>query len=439
MSSEITIELQQIGKAYSIYQRPIDRLKQMLTRRHYFQVFHALSNVSFTIHKGETVGIVGRNGSGKSTLLQIICGTLEPSQGECRINGRIAALLELGAGFNPEFTGRENIFLSSAIMGLSREETEAKLEEIIHFSGLAAHIDQPVKNYSSGMFVRLAFATAIASIPDILVVDEALAVGDELFQRKCFAKIRELQKQGCTILFVSHSANMVVELCDRALLLEGGELLLDGTPKTVLTNYHRLLFAAPERVEEIKQHLRSEQLVTETITRPEIDPITTETFLEFDPSLIPESRVIYTSRGAQIEGPALSTNGGEKVNMLKRRQEYLFSYKVTFKEDAFGVKCGMMIKTKSGLELAGIGTADETRTIPFLAKGTTLLVTYSFNCNLLPGTFFINCGCSGIIEGERVFLHRIIDAVMFRVMPEPYLREGGIVDCYLHPTIEVLS
>jgi lipopolysaccharide transport system ATP-binding protein len=259
MSSEPAIRLTGLGKTYPIYRKPHHRLAQMLSRdkARWYREFPALRDVSLTIARGETVGIVGRNGSGKSTLLQMICGTLTPTAGELQVNGRIAALLELGAGFNPEFTGRENVYLNGSILGVGRDEMEAKFDAIAAFAEIGQFIEQPVKTYSSGMYVRLAFAVAIHVEPEILVVDEALSVGDEGFQRKCFARIDAIRDSGATVLFVSHAAGTVVDLCDRAILLDQGELIAEGTPKHVVGQYQKMLHAPAERAgalrEEIKQ------------------------------------------------------------------------------------------------------------------------------------------------------------------------------------------
>jgi len=213
--------------------------------------------VDLTLGRGETVGIVGRNGSGKSTLLQIICGTLQPTAGDVNVNGRVAALLELGAGFNPDFTGRENVYLNGAIIGLSREEIDAEFEKIERFADIGQFINQPTKSYSSGMYVRLAFSVAIHANPDILIIDEALSVGDEAFQRKCFARIEQMQAKGTTILFVSHSAQAVIELCDRAVLLDAGEILLTGTPKQVVGQYQRLMNLTGEAAEKARTVIKN--------------------------------------------------------------------------------------------------------------------------------------------------------------------------------------
>lgn len=243
MTSEPAISVKNLSKCYQLYARPHDRLKQLLSRgkRQYFREFSALQDVSFDIMPGEVVGIVGRNGSGKSTLLQMICGTLTPTTGNVSVKGRIAALLELGAGFNPEFTGRENIFMNAAILGLSPRETQDRLEAIIDFSGIRDFIDQPVKTYSSGMFVRLAFAVATSVDPDILVIDEALSVGDGAFARKSFNRIMQLRDSGKTILFCSHSLFQVESLCTRAIWINNGKMITDGDSATVVAGYQSFL------------------------------------------------------------------------------------------------------------------------------------------------------------------------------------------------------
>ncbi|MFO7580590.1 ABC transporter ATP-binding protein [Nitrosomonas halophila] len=239
----LAIHASQLGKCYHLYAHPRDRLKQFLWRgrRHYYRELWALRNIDLTIAPGEVIGIMGRNGSGKSTLLQLICGTLTPSCGEVAINGRLAALLELGAGFNPEFTGRENIWLNAAIMGLSQEEISARLESMIEFSGIGDFIDQPVKTYSSGMYVRLAFSVAINVDPDILVIDEALSVGDGAFARKSFERIMQLRDMGKTILFCSHSLFQIESLCNRALWIERGQLMAEGETQSVTAAYQMFL------------------------------------------------------------------------------------------------------------------------------------------------------------------------------------------------------
>jgi lipopolysaccharide transport system ATP-binding protein len=243
MSSSLAIQAQHLSKAFQLYDQPIDRLKQMLMRgrKRYYKEFAALHDVSFELRKGEVLGLVGRNGAGKSTLLQLICGTLTPSGGQVSVHGRVAALLELGAGFNPDFTGQENIYLNASILGLSKAEIDARYDAIVEFSGIADFIHQPVKTYSSGMYVRLAFSIATSVDPDILVIDEALSVGDGAFARKSFDRIMQLKEKGATILFCSHSVYQIEALCTRALWLDKGVVQLLGDPATVVAGYQAFL------------------------------------------------------------------------------------------------------------------------------------------------------------------------------------------------------
>jgi lipopolysaccharide transport system ATP-binding protein len=240
--SDVAIRANNLCKVYHVYVRPRDRLMQMVAgwRRNYFTEFSALHNASFEIMRGEAVGIIGRNGGGKSTLLQIIAGTLYPSSGTAEVRGRIAALLELGSGFNPEFSGRENVYLNGKILGLSKQEIDDRFNDIVDFSEIADFIDRPVKTYSSGMFVRLAFSVQVFSQPEILIVDEALSVGDIFFQQKCFNHIRELQRKGTTLLFVSHDMVAVRNICTRALLMNHGHLEFDGAPEEAVSRYYAL-------------------------------------------------------------------------------------------------------------------------------------------------------------------------------------------------------
>lgn len=247
MSSDtIAIHAEGLSKNYTIFERPLDRLKQLIVgnRRQYGKSFAALSDVSFSLPKGSVLGVVGNNGAGKSTLLQLICNTLTPSAGSLSVNGRVAALLELGAGFNPEFTGRENIFLNAAVLGLSSDEIKARFDSIVEFSGVGAFIDQPVKTYSSGMYVRLAFSIATSVEPDILVIDEALSVGDGAFARKSFDRIMALRDAGTTILFCSHAMYHIEAICDQALWLEGGRVRMLDKPEIVTKAYAAELIPA---------------------------------------------------------------------------------------------------------------------------------------------------------------------------------------------------
>jgi len=257
--SEIAVAVRHVGKCYEVYRRPLDRLKQTLWRgrQQFYREFWALRGVSFELRRGEALGVIGRNGSGKSTLLQIIAGTLRPSEGEVEIRGRVHALLELGAGFNPEFTGRENVYLNASILGLSRRDVEERFDHIAAFADIGDFLDQPIKTYSTGMVVRLAFAVQVQLEPNILIVDEALAVGDALFQKRCFQKLEELRARGVTLLFVSHDQESIRTLTSRALLLEGGRTRALGSSAEVVLEYRRLLHEYEQRYYEAVHALQA--------------------------------------------------------------------------------------------------------------------------------------------------------------------------------------
>lgn len=438
--NDIAIRVSNLCKCYHIYDKPQDRLRQSIIPRlqrltgkstkTYFREFWALRDVSFEIKKGETVGVIGRNGSGKSTLLQIICGTLSPTSGSIQTNGRIAALLELGSGFNPEFTGRENVFLNAAILGLSKQETEERYDEIAAFADIGAFLDQPVKTYSSGMTVRLAFAVAVSVEPQILLVDEALSVGDELFQRKCFSRIESIKRNGATILFVSHAGGTIIELCDHAILMDAGENLAMGAPKAIVGNYQKLLYAPVEKQADIRTAIRSscgsheakqEEVSQSTIVNDATLSCQSTSDYElveyFDPNLKPTTTLYYESRGARIDLPEIRALSGDKVNTLRSGRSYYYGYTVNFEEDCYDLRFGMMIKTINGTEIGGIGSASFGKGIKHLQAGTVVKVRFTFCCHLLPGHYFVNAGCSGKLNGEDVFLHRIVDAASFRVLP----------------------
>lgn len=443
MSSEVAISVQGLGKAFPIYRQAHHRLLQMLMpgpEARWYDEFHALRGVDLEIFRGETVGIVGRNGSGKSTLLQLICGTLTPSCGSVEVNGRIAALLELGAGFNPEFTGRENIFLNGTVLGLTTAEIAARLERITEFADIGGFIDQPVKTYSSGMYVRLAFAVAINVDPEILVVDEALSVGDEAFQRKCFAKIEEIRDRGATILFVSHSAGTVIDLCDRAFLLDGGELLTQGKPKDVVSLYQKLLYAPEERVASIRDAIRM-QIPLDTpgeaatfATMPAQEPVD-EAEAYWDEGLQPTSTVRYEPRGATIVDPHLETLDGRRVNVITAGYDYVYRYRVCAQQGLAGVRCGMMIKTKTGVDVAGTASASPGAAIPIVDAGSVLDVRFRFHCTLAAGTYFLNAGVLALQGGGEDYVDRMLDVAMFRVVPDSRRLLTGLVDLDFEATV----
>ena len=441
-----------LSKSYPIYQRPWHRLMQQLFgrgQRQWFREFQALHGVDLDLHRGETVGIVGRNGSGKSTLLQMICGTLQPSDGTVEVHGRVAALLELGSGFNPEFTGRENVYLNGTVLGVSRSELDARYDDIVRFADIGEFIDQPVKTYSSGMQVRLAFAVAISVDPDILVVDEALSVGDEAFQRKCFARLEHMRENGVSILFVTHSAGTVLEICDRAVLLDSGEQLITGTPRKVIALYHKLAYAPADKLQEIRAAIRKDTLQVECNGAAEKeddkagspdDSDADSAFDEawYDENLVPRDTVKYPSRGAEIIDPHIETLDGRRVNVLHGGSEYVYTYHTRFTRPASGVRFGMMIKTLTGVELAGAVTAIPSESIPMVAANEMMEVRFTFRCLLAPGSYFANAGVNGR-EGEaEIYLDRRIDVAMFRVMPDPERLATGHVDLVTRKDARVL-
>lgn len=446
--TDIAISVQNLSKCYQIYETPRDRLKQFVMPRiwrvagkpqkHYFNEFWALKDVSFEIKKGETVGIIGCNGSGKSTLLQLICGTLNPTSGGVQTNGRIAALLELGSGFNPEFTGRENVYMNAAVLGLSRDEVDARFDDITAFADIGQFIEQPVKTYSSGMMVRLAFSVAINVDPEILIVDEALSVGDELFQRKCFSRIEAIKAKGATILFVSHSGGTIVELCNRAVLMDSGEKLAVGVPKRLVGQYQKLLYAPADKRDVIREQIQvSNQSLNELnqqgASGGEAELIVNNNLEDYyDPFLKPTSTIIYESRGAYIESPRVLTIRGERVNNLLQGNHYRYVYSVKFERNATNVRFGMLIKTVSGLELGGaMSSATIGNSIQNVDSGSLIEVEFEFKCILNTGVYFLNAGVLATVNEEDVHLHRLLDIEMFRVMPSTDVISVGTVnfDC----------
>lgn len=450
MSSEAAISIRNLSKVFPIYDKAHHRLLQMLTpgsnRRRWFREFQALHNVDFDVYRGETVGIVGRNGSGKSTLLQIICGTLTPTIGNVHARGRIAALLELGAGFNPEFTGRENVFLNGTVLGLTRAEVEQRFDDIVAFADIGDFIDQPVKSYSSGMYVRLAFAVAINVTPDILIVDEALSVGDEAFQRKCFARIERIRDSGATVIFVSHSASTVLEICDRALLLDRGELLSVGHPKQVITQYQKLLYAPADRAQDIRQSILNGKPLTMPANMGADHKVAADSeaaqdgALDLAPAyweegLMPSSTVHYAGQGASIDDAHIETLDGQRVNVIRPGDDYVYCYWVKFDRPVTNVRCGMMVKAVTGVEIGGAVTSQPGQAVPVIEAGETYQARFRFTCMLAPGTYFLNAGVLGATSDSEDYLDRRIDVAMFRVMHEPGRLATGMINLNVRPVL----
>lgn len=445
MSSEAVV-VRGLSKRYALDVTARDRLRQILAPRSFrpHRELWALRDISFGVSHGETVGIMGRNGCGKSTLLEIVAGTLAPTSGEVRADGRVAALLELGAGFDPELTGRENVHIYGSLLGLGRREIEDRFDEIVDFAELRSFIEEPVKTYSTGMFVRLAFSVAVSSVPDVLLIDEALTVGDEAFQRRCFGRIEQLKDQGVTLLFVSHAASTVVEICDRALLLDAGEMLMLDHPRRVVERYHRLIFAAPERQAEIREEIRSFAASQEAPKEREPGaPATSASHAEvieperFEPDLVSKSEVEYSPHGARISGVMIRNARGEQVNVLLRGEQYWYEYEVDFHADCFCVRYGMLVKTVVGVELGGLATHPIGGAIDFVKAASSVRIRIPFKALLAPGTYFANAGVVGVVEGAEIFLHRITDAIAFRVAAETGSRVTGAIDLSCEASPEV--
>jgi lipopolysaccharide transport system ATP-binding protein len=448
--SDVVISAQSVGKMYRLYDRPQDRLKEQLFWRfgkHYGREFWALRDVSFEVRRGETVGIIGRNGSGKSTLLQIIAGTLAPTTGEARVTGRIAALLELGSGFNPEFTGRENVFLNGSILGISPEEMEMRYEGIVAFADIGDFIDQPVKLYSSGMVVRLAFAVQAVIQKEILIIDEALAVGDEAFQRKCYAILDEFKDKGGTILLVSHSAQTIVRQCSRCLFFHQGQLALDGPSKPVTDVYQRFIYGTAHEQQRLANTLfkrstsltdRLEEAANSAIrfALSEHKPPTPQASL--DPSIPLTAEITYGNGQAEILDCAMHDASDRAVNVLLAGQRYKWRYRVRFLETARNVNFGMMIRTVDGIPLVAINTEGIEMRFDLMNQGQEVEVKFDIQLNLATGTYYMESGVVGVTAtatGDGGFLTRRLDICAIRVISPDTRAIYGLV--YAQPQVTV--
>ncbi|HYY57414.1 MAG TPA: ABC transporter ATP-binding protein, partial [Pyrinomonadaceae bacterium] len=401
------LRVEGVSKQYRIYERPGDRLKESLTRGRWkaHREFWALNDISFDVDSGTTVGIIGPNGSGKSTLLQIITGTLEPTHGNVWHEGRIAALLELGAGFNPEFTGIENIFMNAALMGFSRRETEARLADITRFAEIGDFVYQPVKTYSSGMYVRLAFAIAVSADPQILVVDEALAVGDAVFQHRCLRRIREMQERGATILFVSHDPAAIRALCLRAILLNAGRVETDGKPTDVLNRYQKLIMSRTQAYEE-----------TQTPDKTEDDSLVFS-----DEARAP---LTYSYRHGDGSAEVLSVDvldaNRRPVQLVETGEPILVRLRVRFNRDVDEPVCGMLIRDRLGIHIYGTNTEIQEASFGHVRRAEIVEATFSFNCWLASETFSLTVAAHSL---DGISYDWIDGVSFFRVM-SPVVIEG---------------
>lgn len=410
MNKDIVISVKDLTKAYKLYNSHADRVKEALNpfRKPYHRLFNALSDISFEIQRGETVGIIGRNGCGKSTLLQIVAGILQPTQGNIYVNGRVSALLELGAGFNPEFTGRQNVYINAAILGLNSDEIDARFSEIAAFADIGDFIDQPVKTYSSGMYVRLAFAIAINVNPDILIVDEALSVGDTLFQTKCFAKFREFQERGVTVVFVTHALDLVTRYCSVAHLLEQGQLLYSGTPKSVVDEYNRLIVNCSKKVfHGVNESFDNECMVEEKI----LSERQWEGLFEINPE---ENK--YGNGEAKIVEAGIFTLDGNPVQTLIKGEWYDFRLKIAFNDTINNPIFAYTIKDVKGFDISGTNTFFQNIDTGIYHDGDVVFSEFKQKISLNQGGYLLSFGCAGFRNGEYIVYERRYDYLAFDVI-----------------------
>lgn len=393
----LAIKVENVCKVYKLYDRPSDRLKDALglVRKNRFKEHHALNNVSFEVKKGETIGIIGTNGSGKSTILKIITGVLNPTSGDVMIRGRISALLELGAGFNMEYSGIENVYLNGMMMGFTREEMDVRLEEILRFADIGDFVNQPCKTYSSGMFVRLAFAVAINIDPEILIVDEALSVGDVFFQAKCYKKFEDFKEQGKTIIFVSHDISSVAKYCDRVILLNKGDKLSEGNPKDTIDLYKKVLLKNSDNIQSGKVLSQEETAASEGQWKAnyQLNPEVNE----------------YGTGEAEIIDFAIIDEYGSYTNCIQKGTSFEIKSKVQFQTDILDPIFTYTFKTVQGTAVTGTNTMFEKTGIGMAKAGEIYVASFKQDMNLQGGEYLLSISCTGYVAGEFRAYHRLYD------------------------------
>lgn len=403
--SDVVIKVDNVSKIYKLYDRSTDRLKESLglTKKKRHREHYALRNVSFEIKRGETVGIIGTNGSGKSTILKIITGVLNQTEGEVTINGRISALLELGAGFNMEYTGLENVYLNGTMIGFSREEIDAKLQSILEFADIGDFIHQPVKTYSSGMFVRLAFAVAINIEPEILIVDEALSVGDVFFQAKCYRKFEEFKEQGKTVLFVSHDLGSISKYCDRVVLLNKGVKLDEGKPKDMVDLYKKVM---------VKQSVKTTNPTSQAQSIETVQGKWKEHF-QINPNLDE-----YGSKLAEIIDFAIVDEDGNITSSIVKGTKFTIKSKVEFYSDIPNPIFTYTFKSLKGTDITGTNTMYEKADIGKVYAGEVCVASFEQEMNLQGGDYLLSISCTGIVDGELTVYHRLYDVINISVISD---------------------
>ena len=426
MAEDIAISVNDVSKMYKLYDNPMDRLKESLglSRKKKYKEHYALNHVSFQVHKGETVGIIGTNGSGKSTILKIITGVLSPTGGEVSVNGRISALLELGAGFNGEYSGLENVYLNGSMIGFSREEIDAKLQSILDFADIGEFIHQPVKTYSSGMFVRLAFAVAINIDPEILIVDEALSVGDVFFQAKCYRKFEEFKEMGKTILFVSHDLSSIGKYCDRVVLLNKGEKLAEGGAKEMVNLYRRVrvnqyddadLEEGAENAEAGQDGQLTDGTAGENVSKKEHagGGRAMKDSLNLNPKVLE-----YGSKLGEIVDFAIRDDTGMITNVIEKGKEFSVQMKVRFQADVNDPIFAFTLKDLKGTEITGTNTMYEHTPVKPQKAGDVREITFKQIMPLEAGEYMLCLGCTGYKDGDFTVFHRLYDVCNLTVITD---------------------
>lgn len=405
---EIAIAVDNICKVYKLYDKPMDRMVEALglSRKKKYREHYALSNVSFHVKKGECVGIIGTNGSGKSTILKIITGVLNPTSGNLTVNGRISALLELGAGFNMEYTGIENIYLNGTMNGFSEEEIEARMQDILDFADIGDYVKQPVKTYSSGMFVRLAFSVAINIEPEILIVDEALSVGDVFFQAKCYHKFEEFKEQGKTIIFVSHDLSSIAKYCDRVVLLNQGVKLGEGAPKQMIDDYKRVLVGQYELPESRSENSLLNDADIQNAVRKKEKKETSSKLLE------------YGTGEAEIEEFYLTDEHGTRSNAIIKGMEFGIHMRVRFHADLPAPIFAFSIKNVKGTEITGTNTMFEKAFLEPVKAGMVKDITFTQKMSLQGGEYLLSFGVTGYDGNDFQVYHRLYDALDVTVISD---------------------
>ena len=415
---ENAITVKDVTKIYKLYDKPIDRLKEALNPFHkeYHKKFYALNNLSFEVKKGETVGIIGTNGSGKSTILKIITGVLTPTTGEVEVNGVISALLELGAGFNMDNTGIENIYMNGTKMGFSKKEMDAKLQEILDFADIGDFVYQPVKTYSSGMFVRLAFALAINVEPEILIVDEALSVGDVFFQSKCYRRMEEIRQKGTTILMVTHDMGSIIKYCDKVVLLNKGNFVAEGAPGHMVDLYKKILAGQMEGLEAAKDVDSDFSGETAEKEQKEKTYQLPHGKLMKDSLTINSNRTDYGDGRAEIYDLGLFDQRGNLTNLLLKGEEFTIKEKIRFAAPIQSPIFTYTIKDKKGTDLTGTNTMFEGTDIKPVKAGDEYEVSFTQKMTLQGGEYLLSMSCTGFEQGEHTVYHRLYDVANITVI-----------------------